>query len=119
MAMNTAYAPGLKSVFDRTLNAHVVTIDPPNAPLLVTIVVEKFRHLNELNELFLYNFDRDGNCIEFAFGEKSPDIEEKQHLTYEIDSTLYRPPFRIEITHQLDTVRMQDFQFSISYSLLV
>jgi hypothetical protein len=117
--MTSAIAPGLKTVFDRTLNAHVVTIDPPAAPLLITVKIEKFEHEYELNELFLYNWDRDGNCIEFAFAEKRPDVETKHYITYETDPGMLNPPFRLEITHQLDTVQMEKFQFSVSYTLLV
>jgi hypothetical protein len=117
--MNTAIAPGLKTVYDKTLNAHVATIDPPAGPLLVIVTIEKFEHIHEVNELFLYNFDRDGNCIEFAFAEKHPDVESKLYISYETDPAIHRPPFKIQITHQLDTVRMEQFAFSISYSILV
>ncbi len=107
----------VKTVYDPTLRAHVVTINPPYAKVQVTVHIDEFTDANDLNELFLYNFDVDSNCIEFAFGEKVEHVDEKRSVTYTTDPLRHVPPFRIQISHQLDTVDLEKFRFTVSYQL--
>lgn len=97
------------------MHAHVATLNPSQAAIRVTVHVDKFEHANELDELFLYNFDADGNSIEFAFGEKMTHVEETRTVSYTTDPAIHRPPYRVEINHQLDTVRLENYGFTISY----
>jgi hypothetical protein len=108
----------LKTHYEKGMHAHVVTIHPEQPGIRVTVHVDRFEHLQELDELFLYNFDADGNSIEFAFGERMENVEAKKYITYTTDPSIHRPPYRIEINHQLDTVDLENFGFTVSYELL-
>lgn len=107
-----------KTHYDEDQNAHLATLSPGQGGIRVTVHVDKYEHVHELNELFLYNFDADGNCIEFAFGERMENVEAKKYVSYTTDPAIHRPPFRIEIRHQLDTVHLDQFGFTISYELM-
>lgn len=108
----------LKTHYDRDQNAHLAVLEPEHGGIRVTIHVDRYENIHELNELFLYNFDADENCIEFAFGERMENVEAKKYISYTTDPAIHRPPFRIEIRHQLDTVHLDKYGFTISYVLL-
>jgi hypothetical protein len=107
----------VRTSFDKQLNAHVAVINPPYAAVEVTVHVDKYESLSELDELFLYNFDIDSNCIEFAFGEKMQHVELKRFVSYLTNPAIHVPPFRIQITHQLDTANLENYAFTVSYRL--
>jgi hypothetical protein len=97
------------------MNAHVAFLEPDHGSVKVAVHIDRYVHLYELDELFLYNFDADVNCIEFAFGTRMENVEEKKFITYTTDAAIHRPPFRVEISHQVDTVHLEDYAFTISY----
>jgi hypothetical protein len=107
----------VRTVYDRELNAHLATINPPLAAVDVTVHIDRFDEHDGLNELFLYNFDVDSNCIEFAFGEKVQDAEDKRFVTYSTDPLLHVPPFRIQIMHQEQAADLSKYDFTVSYQL--
>ncbi len=107
-----------KTVYDPELNAHLATITPPLASVTVTVHVDRFDEHYGLNELFLYNFDIDSNCIEFAFGEKVQHAEDKRFVTYDTDPSVHVPPFRIQIMHQDQRADLSKYGFTVSYQLL-
>jgi hypothetical protein len=108
----------LTTHFEKELNAHVALLEPAYGGIKVTVHIDKYENIHDLNELFLYNFDVDGNCIEFAFGERMEHVEAKKYISYATDPAIHRPPFRIEIRHQLDTVHLEKYGFTISYELV-
>jgi hypothetical protein len=108
----------VKTVYDPELNAHVATITPPYAAVQITVHIDEYESISGIDELFLYNFDVDSNCIEFAFGERVEHVEEKRSVTYNTDPNVHVPPFRIQISHQLDTARLDKYAFTVSYQLL-
>jgi hypothetical protein len=108
----------VKTVYRPEVIAHVATLDPLTGGIKVVVHVDKYENVHELNELFLYNFDADNNCIEFAFGERMENVEAKKYISYSTDPAIHRPPFRIEIRHQLDTAHLEKYGFTISYSEL-
>jgi hypothetical protein len=110
-------ADEIKTTYDKSNNAHIAVINPPYAAIEVTVHIDKYDSLSELDELFLYNFDVDSNAIEFAFGEKIEDVEFRKQVKYSTDPAIHVPPFRIQITHQLDTVNLENYEFTVSYSL--
>jgi hypothetical protein len=103
--------------YDKELNAHLATISPPLAAVDITVHVDKFDAHVDLNEIFLYNFDVDSNCIEFAFGEKIQHAEDKRFVTYSTDPSVHVPPFRIQIMHQEQKADLSKFAFTVSYQL--
>jgi hypothetical protein len=108
----------VKAVYNEDLNAHVAVISPPYAAVNITVHIDEFESPHEVAELFLYNFDVDSNCIEFAFGEKVQHVEEKRFVEYSTDPDIHVPPFRIQISHQLDTADLTKYAFTISWQLL-
>jgi hypothetical protein len=108
----------VKTVYSEELNAHLATISPPYAAVDITVHIDRFENQAVLDELFLYNFDVDSNCIEFAFGEKVQHVEEKKFITYSTDPSIHVPPFRIQISHQLETVNLRNYEFTITWQLL-
>ena len=108
----------IKTVFDRELNAHLATLRPPLAAVTITVHVDLFDEHAGLNELFLYNFDVDSNCIEFAFGEKIRYLEEKKYVSYSTDPEIHVPPFRIQIMHQEQRADLSKYGFTVSFQLL-
>jgi hypothetical protein len=108
----------VKTVYDKDRNMHMATISPPYAAVDIMVHIDKYDPHIDLKELFLYNFDVDSNCIEFAFGEKVQHLDDRQFITYSTDPKIHVPPFRIEITHQTDTVNLSDFEFTIGYRLM-
>lgn len=107
----------VKTVFDPELNAHLATIRPPLAAVDITIQADKFDTRDDLNELFVYNFDIDSNCIEFAFGEKVQHSDDKTYVTYTTNPAIHIPPFRIQIMHQEQAADMSKYGFTVSYQL--
>jgi hypothetical protein len=107
----------VKTSYDKTSNAHLATLNPPYAAVEITVHVDKFDTLGNLHELFLYNFDVDSNAIEFAFGEKMEEVDLKKQVRYTTDPAIHVPPFRILITHQHDTVSLENYEFTVSYDL--
>jgi hypothetical protein len=119
MPIQTIQLLTVDTVYDADSNAHVATLDASTGSEVdVEILVERFLHERDLDELFLYNFDRDGNCIEFAFAEKEPAIRKTRRVRFFTDPLIHRPPFRLQITHQLESVCMKDFSFRITYQAL-
>ena len=59
------------TVYDPSLNAHLATINPPLAAVTMSIHIDRCDDPSLIGELFLYHFDVDSNCIEFAFREVS------------------------------------------------
>lgn len=108
----------IQPVFDPGLNAHVASIHPPYNGVRVFVYINRFEHVAELDELFLYHFDKDNNCIEFAFGERLEDVEAQKYISYTTDPAIHRAPFNIQITHQLDTVHLGNYRFTIVYEPL-
>jgi hypothetical protein len=109
---------GVKTIYDKNQKAHLATIDPPpNVPVKVFIHIDKYEKLSELDELFLYNFDKDSNSIEFAFGEKMEHGASRKYISYTTDPDIHKPPFKIQITHQLETADLEKYAFSVSYNL--
>jgi hypothetical protein len=107
-----------QTIYDPGLNAHLVTISPPLAAVTITVHVDRFDDPVVLKELFLYNFDVDSNCIEFAFGEKLHEVEEKHAVTYQTDPSVHVPPFRIQIAHQPATANLSNYAFTVSWDLI-
>ena len=105
----------VQTEYVREMNAHCAILEANSGSLKVLVHVDRYENLTELDELFLYNFDADSNCIEFAFGTRRENVEEKMFITYNTDGTIHRPPFRVEISHQLDTVHLEKYAFTISY----
>jgi hypothetical protein len=105
----------VKTSFVPELNAQVAFIEPAHGSVRVTVYIDKWEHENDLKELFLYNFDADVNAIEFAFGTRVEDVNDKKCISYTTDAAIHRPPFRIEISHQLETARMDKYEFTIEY----
>jgi hypothetical protein len=108
---------GVKTVYDPELNAHRVTISPPLAAVDITVHVDETDDHTDLNEIFLYNFDVDSNCIEFAFGEKVQHSGDKRFVTYSTDPEKHVPPFRIQIMHQEQRADLSKFSFTVNYQL--
>ena len=106
----------VKTQYDAEMNAHVAILEPAHGAVKVMVHVDSYENLTELDELFLYNFDADSNCVEFPFGTRRENVEEKMFITYETDGAIHRPPFKVEITHQVDTVHLAKYGFTISYS---
>jgi hypothetical protein len=114
--MNSRHSFTAQTRFDSDLNAHVLTLDPPiHHAVSITITITSFEHEHDLEELFLYHFDRDGNSIEFAFGEKEHGIRRTRTVTYCTDPRIHRPPFSIQITHQVEEISMQGFSFEVGF----
>ena len=107
----------LKTSYDPAANMHVAHISPPYAAVNIEIHVDAFDDLVTLNELFLYNFDVDSNCIEFAFGEKLQNLDGKRSISYTTDPALHVPPFRIEIAHQPATADLSRYAFTVRWEL--
>jgi hypothetical protein len=107
----------VKTVYDRELNAHLATIRPPLGEIDITVHVDDYDEHVDLNELFLYNFDVDSNCIEFAFGEKVQQADDKRFVTFTTDPEIHVPPFRIQIMHQEQTADLSKFNFTVWYQL--
>ena len=107
----------VKTIYDEDLNAHVANISPPYAEITIHVHIDAFEHLSEIDELFLYNFDVDSNCIDFAFGEKIQHSEEKRFVTYTTEPGIHVPPYRIEIRHQLDTADLRKYAFTVSWQM--
>lgn len=105
-------------VFDPELNAHVAIIHPLQNGIRVFVYINRFEHVAELDELFLYHFDKDNNCIEFAFGERLEDVEEQKYISYTTDPAIHCAPFTIQITHQLETAHLRDYRFTIFHEPL-
>lgn len=105
-------------VFDPELNAYVATISPPQNGIRVFVYISHFEHVSELDELFLYHFDKDNNCIEFAFGERLEDVEEQKYISYTTDPAIHRAPYTVQITHQLETAQLRNYSFTIFYEPL-
>ena len=105
----------VRTVFNREMNAHVATLEPEHGSIRVLVHVDRYEHLHELDEIFLYNFDADGNCIEFPFGTRKEDVEKRMYITYSTDGAIHRPPFRVEISHQLETAHLDRYAFTIQY----
>jgi hypothetical protein len=110
--------PRINTVYDPELNAHLATISPPYAAVIITIHIDRYSDPVVLRELFLYNFDVDSNCIEFAFGEKLQQADDKRDVSYSTDPAVHVPPFRIQIAHQPATADIRDYAFTISWDLL-
>lgn len=108
----------VKTVYDPGTNAHMATISPPLAAVTITVHVDKYNEHTGLMELFLYSFDVDSNCIEFAFGEKVRHEGEKRFVTFDTDPAVHVPPFRIRIMHQQQEVDLSGYGFTISYQLM-
>ena len=108
----------VQTVYSRELNAHFATISPPLAAVTITVHVDRFDTHDDLKELFLYNFDVDSNCIEFAFGERVQSADDKRFVTYDTDPAIHIPPFRIQIMHQVQGADLSKYGFTISYQLL-
>src|SRR3954462_10073648 len=102
----------VKTVYDEELNMHVAVISPPYAAVIITVHIDAFESPSEVDELFLYNFDVDSNCIDFAFGEKVQHVEQRRFVTYTTDPSVHIPPFRIQISHQLDTANLRKYAFT-------
>ncbi len=105
----------VKTEYVQEMNAHVAYLEPSHGGITVKVHVDRFESEKELDELFLYNFDADSNAIEFAFGTRMENVEEKKFITYSTDPAIHRPPFRVEISHQLDEVHLEKYDFTISY----
>jgi hypothetical protein len=100
------------------MNAHTAVLDAEPGSIRVTVHVDAYDHLPDMDELFLYHFDTDGNCIEFPFGARVEHVEEKKYVTYDTIGEIHKPPHRVEISHQLDTVDLKKYAFSITYQPL-
>jgi hypothetical protein len=107
----------IQTAYDPQLNIHTAIITPPLAAVSVTIHIDRFDDPVELMELFLYNFDVDSNCIEFAFGEKMSVSDEKRSVRYATDPAIHVPPFRIQIAHQLATADLSKYAFTVTWEL--
>ena len=107
----------VRTVYNEEQNAHVAVISPPLAEVTITVHIDEFESPQDVDELFLYNFDVDSNCIEFAFGEKVQHVEEKRFISYTTDPAIHVPPFRIQISHQLDTADLTKYAFTVSWQL--
>jgi hypothetical protein len=107
----------VKANYDPETNTHVATITPPLAAVNIEVHVDAFDDPVVLKELFLYNFDVDSNCIEFAFGEKIEALEDRQVITYTTDPDIHVPPFRIQIAHQPATADLSGYAFTIRWGL--
>src|SRR3954466_5680060 len=105
----------VQTVYDPEMNAHVARLDAESGSVRVLVHIDKYEHIHELDELFLYNFDADENCIEFPFGTRRENVEEKMFITYDTNPLIHRPPFRVEISHQLDTAHLDKYAFTIHY----
>jgi hypothetical protein len=108
----------VSTVYDPELNAHLATINPPLAAVTVTVHVDRYDEYAGLSELFLYSFDVDSNCIEFAFGERVQHVEDKRYVTYDTDPLVHVPPFRIQIMHQVQGADLSRYAFTVSYQLM-
>jgi len=104
-------------VYDKGTNTHLAAISPPLAAVEITVQIVKYESVSLLPDLYLYNFDVDSNAIEFAFGEKVQHIEQKKFVRYTTDPAIHVPPFRIQVAHQRNTVNLENFAFTLSYSL--
>lgn len=107
----------LQTMYDSTLNAHIATLHPPLAAVEITVRIDGFEASSGIDELFLYNFDVDSNCIEFAFKEKNQQLWETREVTYSTDPNVHVPPFRIQITHQRPEADLSAYAFTVSYQL--
>jgi hypothetical protein len=105
----------VKTHYVPDMNAHVAMLEPEHGSIKVIVHVDRYENPKELDELFLYNFDADGNCIEFPFGTRMENVEEKKYISYTTDAGIHRPPFRIEISHQLETAHLGEYAFTIGY----
>lgn len=105
-------------VFDPELNAHVAIINPLQNGIRVLVYISRYEHVSEFDELFLYHFDKDNNCIEFAFGERLEDVEEEKCISYATDPAIHRAPYTVQITHQLETAQLCNYRFIIYYEPL-
>jgi hypothetical protein len=103
------------SRYDSVLRAQVALLRPVHGSMEVTVLPSRFIHLQLLDELWLYCFDADGNAIEFPFGTREGKIEEKMEIVFRTDARIHRPPFRIEIRHQIETEKMEDYTFTFFY----
>lgn len=104
-------------VYDPALNAHMAVINPPLAAVRISVQALRFDDPVVLRELFLYSFDVDSNCIEFAFGEKLGSVDDGAVIVYETDPAVHVPPFRIQIAHQPATADISHYRFGIVWSL--
>ncbi len=107
----------VKTSYDPGQNAHLAVISPPLAAVTITVHVDRYDPHTDLNEIFLYNFDVDSNCIEFAFGEKVQHRNDKRFVSYDTDPEVHVPPFRIQIMHQEQSADLSQFAFTVSYQL--
>src|SRR4051812_7439695 len=105
----------VKTQFVPELNAQVAFLEPSHGSVKVVVFIDKYEDEHALKELFLYNFDADVNCIEFPFGTRLEDVEEKKYISYTTDAAIHRPPFRVEISHQVETAHMDRYEFTIRY----
>lgn len=115
--MQPATETSVPTTYDKELNIHFAAISPPLAAVNVTVHIEKFRDHTELLEMFLYHFDVDSNCIEFAFGEKLKMHDDRRSVSYTTDPDIHVPPFRIQIAHQPATADLSEYAFTISWEL--
>lgn len=101
--------------YDNFIRSQVAVLSPAHGSIEVTVMPQRFMHLQLLDELWLYCFDADGNGIEFPFGTREGKVEERMEITFKTDAAIHRPPFAIEIRHQIETEKMQDYTFLIFY----
>lgn len=106
-----------QTTYDPETNMHFATISPPLAAVNVEVHVDAFDDPVVLKELFLYNFDVDSNCIEFAFGEKIHEGNDTHTVSYTTDPAIHVPPFRIQIAHQPATADLSQYAFTIRWEL--
>lgn len=105
------------TIYNKEIKAHCAVINPAQGSIRIMVQVDRFEHQHLLNELWLYNFDADGNCVEFPFGVRHQDVEHQFYITYETTASLHRPPFRIEIRHQDDSEDLSKYGFTIFWEL--
>jgi len=101
--------------YDEFICSQVAVLNPLHGSIEVTVLPLRFIHLSLLDQLWLYCFDADGNGIEFPFGTREGKIEERMEISFRTDAAIHRPPFKIEIRHQIETEKMQDYTFIIFY----
>lgn len=101
--------------YDPILLSQVATLMPEHGGIEITVIPLRFMHLNWLDELWLYCFDADGNCIEFPFGVREGKIEELMEVVFKTNAAIHRPPFEIQIRHQVETERIELYKFLIFY----
>jgi hypothetical protein len=106
-----------KTIYDPETNMHLATITPPLAAVNIEVRIDTFDDPVVLKELFLYNFDVDSNCIEFAFGEKIQELEGRHQISYATDPAIHVPPFRIQIAHQPATADLSGYAFTVRWEL--